>query len=139
MNQIVYTSEYQEWFDDLADRKAQARIVVRLQRIENGQFGVGINMNKKSGLKKFDVVDFLDSEANIAAYMNAVFDEAGDDPAFIAQSLGHIARARGMSKIAKETGLSRESLYRALSGQGNPEFGTILKIFKVLGIRLQTI
>ena len=96
-------------------------------------------MNKKSGLKKFDVVDFLDSEANIAAYMNAVFDEAGDDPAFIAQSLGHIARARGMSKIAKETGLSRESLYRALSGQGNPEFGTILKIFKVLAIRLQTI
>ena len=64
---------------------------------------------------------------------------AGDDPAFIAQSLGHIARARGMSRIAKEAGLSRESLYRALSGDGNPEFGTILKVFKALGLRLQTL
>lgn len=96
-------------------------------------------MNKKSALKAFDVADFLDSEANIAAYMNAVLDEAGDDPAFIAQSLGHIARARGMSRIAKQAGLSRESLYRALSGEGNPEFGTILKVFKALGLRLQTL
>jgi probable addiction module antidote protein len=96
-------------------------------------------MNRKSALKAFDVVDFLDSEANIAAYMNAVLDEAGDDPAFIAQSLGHIARARGMSRIAKQAGLSRESLYRALSGDGNPEFGTILKVFKALGLRLQTL
>ena len=97
------------------------------------------DMSKKLGLKKFDVADFLDSETNIAAYMNAVLAEAGDDPAFIAQSLGHIARARGMSRIAKEAGLSRESLYRALSGDGNPEFGTILKVFKALGLRLQTL
>jgi probable addiction module antidote protein len=96
-------------------------------------------MSKKPGLKTFDVADFLDSEARIAAYMNAVLDEAGDDPAFIAQSLGHIARARGMSRIAKEAGLSRESLYRALSGDGNPEFGTILKVIKALGLRLQTV
>ncbi len=95
-------------------------------------------MSKKKDLRKFDVIDFLDSEANVSAYMNAVLEEAGDDPAFIAQSLGHIARARGMSRIAKETGLSRESLYRALSGEGNPEFGTILKVFKVLGLKLQT-
>lgn len=96
-------------------------------------------MSKKNDLRKFDVIDFLDSEANVSAYMNAVLEEAGDDPAFIAQSLGHIARARGMSRIAKETGLSRESLYRALSGEGNPEFGTILKVFKVLGLKLQTV
>jgi probable addiction module antidote protein len=95
-------------------------------------------MPKKLGLKNFNVSDFLSSETNIAAYMNAVLDEAGDDPAFIAQSLGYIARARGMSRIANETGLSRESLYRALSGDGNPEFGTILKVFKALGLRLQT-
>jgi probable addiction module antidote protein len=67
----------------------------------------------------------------------AVLDEAGDDPAFIAKSLGHIARARGMSRLANDTGLSRESLYRALSGDGNPEFGTILKVIKALGLRLQ--
>lgn len=94
-------------------------------------------MPKSIDLRPFDVADFLNSEANIAAYLNAAFEEAGDDPAFIAQSLGHIARARGMSRLANETGLSRESLYRALSGDGNPEFGTILKVLKALGLRLQ--
>jgi probable addiction module antidote protein len=94
-------------------------------------------MARKSNLKQFDVADFLDSEQTITAYINAVLDEAGDDPAFIAKSLGHIARARGMSRLANDTGLSRESLYRALSGDGNPEFGTILKVIKALGLRLQ--
>jgi probable addiction module antidote protein len=94
-------------------------------------------MARKSNLKQFDVADFLDSEQTITAYINTVLDEAGDDPAFIAKSLGHIARARGMSRLANDTGLSRESLYRALSGDGNPEFGTILKVIKALGLRLQ--
>ena len=63
-------------------------------------------------------------------------EEAGDDPAFIAKALGTIARARGMSQVARDAGLSRESLYRALSGEGNPEFGTILKVAKALGLKL---
>ena len=63
-------------------------------------------------------------------------EEAGDDPAFIAKALGTIARARGMSQVARDAGLSRESLYRALSGEGNPEFGTLLKVAKALGLKL---
>jgi probable addiction module antidote protein len=63
-------------------------------------------------------------------------EEAGDDPAFIAKALGTIARARGMTQVARDAGLSRESLYRALSGEGNPEFGTILKVVKALGLKL---
>jgi probable addiction module antidote protein len=64
-------------------------------------------------------------------------DEAGGDPAFIAKALGNIARAKGMSQLAKDTGLGRESLYKALSGEGNPSFGTILKVMHALGITLQ--
>jgi probable addiction module antidote protein len=63
-------------------------------------------------------------------------EEAGDDPAFIAKALGTIARARGMTQVARDAGLSRESLYRALSGEGNPDFGTILKVVKALGLKL---
>jgi probable addiction module antidote protein len=60
-----------------------------------------------------------------------------DDPALIAATLGDIARARGMSQVARETGLSRESLYKALSGEGNPAFATVMKVVKALGLRLQ--
>ena len=60
----------------------------------------------------------------------------GNDPAFIAKALGNIARARGMSQLARETGLGRESLYKALSGEGNPSFATILKVINALGVKL---
>jgi probable addiction module antidote protein len=63
-------------------------------------------------------------------------EEAGDDPAFIAAALGDIARAHGMIEIAKATGLTREGLYKALSADGNPTFGTVLKVLKALGIKL---
>lgn len=72
----------------------------------------------------------------MANYLDACMEEAGDDPAFIAKALGTIARARGMSQVARDAGLSRESLYRALSGEGNPEFGTILKVVRALGFKL---
>ncbi|MNN84939.1 helix-turn-helix protein [compost metagenome] len=65
-------------------------------------------------------------------------EEAGDDAAFIAKALGNVARARGMTQLAKETGVGRESLYKALSGEGNPSFGTILKVMHALGLRLHT-
>jgi probable addiction module antidote protein len=69
---------------------------------------------------RFDSTEFLDSDEAISAYLEEALET--DDPAFIAQALGTIARARGMSQIAKQTGLSRESLYKSLSAEGNPEF-----------------
>ena len=72
----------------------------------------------------------------MAAYLEACLQEAGDDAAFIAKALGNIARARGMSQLARDTGLGRESLYKALSGEGNPSFATILKVINALGVKL---
>ncbi|MBU6179954.1 MAG: putative addiction module antidote protein [Verrucomicrobia bacterium] len=72
----------------------------------------------------------------MAAYLEACFEEAGDDAAFIAKALGDIARAKGMTQIARDTGLSRESLYKALSGERTPGFDTILKVIQALGLKL---
>ncbi|SOZ34543.1 addiction module antidote protein [Cupriavidus neocaledonicus] len=78
----------------------------------------------------------LRNEKEIATYLDACLAQAGDDDRFIAYALGVVARARGMTRLARETGLSRESLYRSLSGEGNPECGTIWKVMRALGIRL---
>ncbi len=88
-------------------------------------------------LRKWDTVEHLKTEEDMVLYLQACMDEAGDDAAFIAAALGDIARARGMSQLAKDTGLGRESLYKALSGEGNPSFGTILKVMHALGLKLQ--
>ena len=85
---------------------------------------------------RWDSAEYLKTEEDRANYLDACMEEAGDDPAFIAKALGTIARARGMTQVARDAGLSRESLYRALSGEGNPEFGTILKVVKALGLKL---
>ena len=90
----------------------------------------------KIKLRKWDSAEHLNSDEDIALYLNACLEEAGDDPAFIAKALGNIARARGMSQLARETGLGRESLYKALSGEGNPSFATILKVINALGVKL---
>jgi probable addiction module antidote protein len=82
----------------------------------------------------WDVVDHLDSEEAIAAYVEAIFEDG--DPQLVAAGLGDIARARGMTKIAKASGFSREGLYKALSPTGNPELGTIIKVMKALGFQL---
>ncbi len=87
-------------------------------------------------LNKWDVLDHLKTEEDMTLYLEACFEEAGDDPAFIAKALGDIAKARSMTQLAKDTGLGRESLYKALSGEGNPSFGTILKVIKALGLKL---
>jgi len=88
-------------------------------------------------LRKWDSAEHLKTEEDMAMYLQACMEEAGDDAAFIAKALGTIARARGMSQLARDTGLGRESLYKALSGEGNPSFGTILKVMRALGITLQ--
>lgn len=85
----------------------------------------------------YDTVDYLKTEEDIARYFAACMEEAGDDAAFITHALGVIARARGMTQLAKDTGLGRENLYKALSGEGNPSFATILKVMKALGLRFE--
>ena len=84
----------------------------------------------------YDVAEHLRSPEEMAAYLDAWLEEAPDDIAGIARALGDIARAKGMSQVAKDTGLSRESLYRSLSVDGNPSFATVLKVAKALGVRL---
>jgi len=90
-------------------------------------------------LRKWDSVEYLKTDEDMVLYLQACMDEAGDDAAFIAKALGNIARAKGMSQLAKDTGLGRESLYKALSGEGNPSFGTILKVMQALGIRISAV
>jgi probable addiction module antidote protein len=89
-------------------------------------------------LRKWDSAEHLKTDEDIVAYLEACMEEAGNDAAFIAKALGNVARARGMTQLAKETGVGRESLYKALSGEGNPSFGTILKVMHALGLRLHT-
>ena len=93
---------------------------------------------KKEKFARYDVVDYLKSEEEIAAYLDACIEEAGDDAAYIAAALGDIARARGMVQMAKDTGISREGLYKALSAEGNPSLATVLKVVKALGLKLTT-
>ncbi len=88
----------------------------------------------KTETHPWDINRYLDSDQAIAAYLDVVLEE--DDPAFLAAALGDVARAKGMTQIARETGLGRESLYKALSESGNPEFGTVLKVIRALGLKL---
>ena len=94
---------------------------------------------KKTKTTRYDVAEHLRSPEEMAAYLEASFEEADGDAAFIAKALGDIARANGMSAVAKEAGLSRESLYKALSGVRSPGFDTILKVVRALGLKLQAL
>ena len=84
--------------------------------------------------KPFDPAEYLDDKESIAAYLSDALES--EDSAFIADALGVVARARGMSEVAREAGISRESLYRALSTDGNPEFATVLRVVRALGLQL---
>lgn len=84
--------------------------------------------------KPFDAAEVLDTDEAIEEFLNAALET--NDPAFITTALGTIARARNMSALAKEVGMSRAALYKALSGEGNPEFATILKVAQALGLKL---
>ncbi len=90
----------------------------------------------KTITSRYDVAEHLRTTEEMAAYLDACIDEADGDAAFITKAIGDIARARGMSQIARDTGLSRESLYRSLDGEHIPSFDTILKVIKALGIHL---
>ena len=84
----------------------------------------------------YDVAETLRTPDEMAAYLEACIEEADGDAAFIAKALGDIARAQGMTQIARQTGLSRESLYKALSGDRSPSFDTVLKVMTSLGLKL---
>jgi probable addiction module antidote protein len=87
----------------------------------------------------YDIAEQLRTPEEMAAYLDAWFEEAPEDAAGIARALGDIARARGMTQVARDAGLSRESLYKALSEDGNPSFATILKVARALGVRLHAL
>ena len=90
----------------------------------------------KTHTTRYDVAEHLRTPEEMAAYLEACLEEANGDAAFIAKALGDIARAKGMSQVARDAGLSRESLYKALSGDRSPGFDTILKVIEALGLKL---
>ncbi len=92
---------------------------------------------KKTTTIRYNTADHLRSPEEMAAYLEATFEEANGDAAFIAKALGNVARSKGMAKVAREAGLSRESLYKALSGDRSPGFDTVLKVMGALGLKLQ--
>jgi probable addiction module antidote protein len=90
----------------------------------------------KTKTTRYDTAEHLRTPEEMAAYLEACLEEADGDAAFIARALGNIARAKGMAQVASDAGLSRESLYKALSGERTPGFDTILKVVGALGLRL---
>ena len=93
-------------------------------------------MSKKISTTRYDVAEHLQTPEEMAAYLEVCLEEADGDAAFIAKALGDIARAVGMTQVARDAGLSRESLYKALSGERSPDFDTILKVIGALGLKL---
>ena len=91
----------------------------------------------KTVTTRYDVAEHLRTPKEMAAYLEACFEEANGDAAFIARALGDVTRAKGMSQVARDAGLSRESLYKALSGERAPGFDTVLKVIGALGLTLR--
>jgi probable addiction module antidote protein len=90
----------------------------------------------KIKLTKFDPVDYLKTEEDMALYLEACLQEGGDDPAFIASALGNVARARGISHLAGKIGMTRAGLYKAFSKEGNPSFSAVLKVIRAMGLEI---
>ena len=93
----------------------------------------------KTKTTRYDAAEHLRTPKEMAAYLQVCMEEAGGDASFIAKALGDIARAKGMAQVARDTGLSRESLYKALSGERSPGFDTILKVVNALGLKLRAV
>ncbi|MBS7557576.1 MULTISPECIES: addiction module antidote protein [Pseudomonas] len=90
----------------------------------------------RTPVTRFDAAEYLKTPEDMVAYLDACFEEDAGDGKLIRAALNDIARARGMTQVARDTGLGRESLYKALGSQGNPEFATIIKVMKALGLKL---
>ena len=91
----------------------------------------------KTRTRRWDAADSLKSDRDVLAYLEAAFEDG--DPGVVAAALGDIARSKGMTRVARNAGLGRESLYKALSAGGNPELGTVLRVVRALGIRLHAV
>jgi probable addiction module antidote protein len=91
----------------------------------------------KTKTKRWDAADYLKSDRDVVAYLEAALEDG--DSGVVAAALGDIARAKGMTKVARQAGLGRESLYKALSADGNPELGTVLRVVRALGIKLHAV
>jgi probable addiction module antidote protein len=122
---------------EIIGNKSPAReawwIESRLDRVYPNGYSTMMN---KTATTRYDVAEHLRTPEEMAAYLEACLAEANGDAAFIARALGDIARARGMARVARDAGLSRESLYKALSGDRTPNFATILKVVRALGLEL---
>jgi probable addiction module antidote protein len=91
----------------------------------------------KTKTKRWAAADYLKTDGDVIAYLEAAFEDG--DSGVVAAALGDIARAKGMTKVARQAGLGRESLYKALSAGGNPELGTVLRVVRALGIKLHAV
>lgn len=96
-----------------------------------------LTINIPKGFSRWDSAEFLKTEEDMQLYLEACMEEDEGDGRLVNYALGVIARARGMTQLAKDTGLAREALYRALSADGNPEFSTILKVTRALGLKFK--
>lgn len=93
-------------------------------------------MARKTLTRPYDAASYLKTEEDCALYLQAAIDEAQGDPSVVVTALGDIARARGMMELARDTGITREGLYKALSPGGNPSFATVIKVCEALGLKL---
>jgi probable addiction module antidote protein len=119
------------------DKSTQTKDVARaIEKTEETEVRAKVSPTaaRKLGVRKFDAADYLRDEADIAAYLEAAAGE--DDPRVLAAALGDVARARGMAELARQTGITREALYRSLSAKGNPELATLTKVLRAFGMRL---
>lgn len=98
--------------------------------------GKTLTINLPEGFSRWDSAEVLRTEEDMQLYLDACFEEDEGDGALVRDALGVIARARGMTQLARDTGLAREGLYKALSREGNPEFTTIMKVINALGLKL---
>jgi len=97
-----------------------------------------VTINIPEGFSRWDAADYLATEEDMQLFLDACAEEDPGDGSLIRKALGDIARARGMSQLARDTGMTREGLYKALHTDGNPEFSTIMKVVKAMGLRLHT-
>jgi probable addiction module antidote protein len=88
------------------------------------------------GFSRWDIVEYLKTDKDMQGYLDACFEEDPGDGSLVRAALGDIARARGMAQLARDTGLAREGLYKALSAEGNPEFSTVMRVIQALGLKL---
>jgi len=98
-----------------------------------------LTINIPEGFRRWDAAEMLTTEEDMQLYLDACFEEDAGDGALVRLALGDIARARGMTQLARDTGLAREGLYKALSAEGNPSFATVLKVIHALGLRLSAV